>query len=251
MLQGLQPGNGWQQTMAGLGKGLQAVGALRPGASVGQAIAAGAGGAMAGSAEAQEKQKQQLFANSTGAFKELLTAQQTGDKQAIDAARAKLFNAQATAIMSGRGKNGTQAWQNGPFGRVIQVENQVNKFATQQRLQIQSQLGQMSDDQRQKALADLDAKTEAYRQNLYKSTGIDPTQGEKLRNAGTASSNPIDASGWGEQQFNALVPMGAWYQAKGADGKMPPGGSTPQQGQQASPVTPQENAAVLYNAAQE
>ena len=254
--QGLQPANPFGQTMAAFGKGLSAVGSLPRGASVGQAIAAGAGGALTGGYQAQEQAKQQLFNNSSGAFKGLLAAQQTGDKQQIDAARAKLFNAQATAIMSGRGKTGTGgAWQNTPFGRVIQIENEVNKYNTQQRLQVQGQLGQMPDDQRQQTLANLDTKAEAYRNRLYKAAGIDPATAAKMRDAGTDQKNPIDTKGFSEDQFNAMVPMGSWYQATGADGKThilqrtrPPAGAQPQP---SAGVSPQENAAVLYNAGQE
>ncbi len=260
MAQGLQPGSRFGQALAGLGKGLSAVGQLRPGASAGQAFAAGAGGALTGDYEASEKAKQQLFSNSSGAFKEYLAALGTGDKMQIDQARAKLFNSQAEAIMAGRGKSGTGgAWQNTPFGRVIQVENEVSKYANQQRLQIQRQIDTASPDEQRQMQADLEKKVEGYRNRLYSASGIDPKQAQRLRNAGVDQKNPIDTGGMNQDQFDAMVPMGAWYQAKGADGKVhvlqrvrpPAGAAAPQRAQRSAAVNPQESAAVLYNAGQE
>lgn len=256
---GLEPGSRVDAALAGLGKGLSAVGALRPGASAGQAFSAGAGGALSGGYDADQKQKQELFSNSSAAFKDLLAAQQAGDTQAMRAAQTKLFNARAQSLMTGGGTNGSKAWQNTPFGRVIQVENEVNKFDQQQRLKIQRQLDSMGPDERKAAIDDMDKKADAYRQRLFKSAGIDPQQADKLKNAGVDQKNPIDTSGMAQEQFDAMVPMGAWYQAKGADGKMrvlqrvkPPGGwqqqsqqPTPQQG---AAVSPQEDAEILRQA---
>src|SRR5579885_2801621 len=217
---------------AGLGHGLSAVGGLRPGASGAQAFAAGAGGALTGTTADQEKQQQLLFNNSSTAFKDLLAANESGDRHAINRARTNYYDAITQSIQSGRGRYGTSgsnAWQNTPYGRMLQVEKLANDYQTRQQqiLQRRWQLNGTDPAQQEKELHDLQTRVDQFRQRLYKGAGISQTDAQKLQNMGLTADNPFDTTGMTVEQFHAQVPMGAWYKANGKvyQRTVPPPGS--------------------------
>jgi hypothetical protein len=203
--------NYWQSALAGVGRGLSAVGAQRPGASGAASFAAGMGGGLSGGIADQEAQKKQNFDQSSAAFKDMILAQHTDDAEAYNQARTKYFNARATGMMSGTG--GSNAWQNTPYGKVIQVENEAQKYEKGQQIILQKRwaLNGTSPEQQQEDLQNLQKTVDGYRNRLYKSAGVDPDKAAKLRDQGTAPNNPFDTKGMSLDQFHSQVPMGAWY----------------------------------------
>lgn len=199
--------------LMGLGKGLSAVGQLRPGAPAGQAFAAGMGGALQGSAALEEEQKQNLFKNVSAAWNDLLAAEKIGDAHTVNQARANYIDAITRSIQLGGGRFGKSAWQDGPFGRVFNAENLVNKYENSQRILLQNRwrLNGATQEQQQQDLDALRRQVDEYRQNLYKRFGIDPSMAAKTLNAGKDPNNPIETKGMTERDFNVVVPLGAYY----------------------------------------
>lgn len=194
--------------MAGLGKGLSTV----QGNTAGGAFARGAGGAITGGSQYNEQQKTQLFNQSSTAFKDMLAARNQDDVEGYRRAQAAYLNSRAQAIQLGGG-TGSGAWQNTPYGKTISIENEAQKYEKGQQILLQKRwtLNGTSPDQQQADLDNLQKQTDAYRQRLYKSAGIDPKQGANMMKYGTSSDNPFPTKGMTIDQFNEQVPMGAWY----------------------------------------
>lgn len=218
--------------MSGLGKGLSAVGHLPAGASKGQAIAAGAGGSMEGTADAQQKQKDTLFNQSSTAFKDMIAAKSSGDTSEYRAAQSAYLTAraQSLAAMTASGGKGSNAWQNTPLGQTAVVEQRVAAYDGPRRKSIDAQVrsGALSQEDAKKLYDGLDKQVDGFRQNIYKSIGLDPQKAEKLRTAGEKADNPIDTKGMSLDQFHAQVPMGAWFldqNGKPRQRTVPPPGS--------------------------
>lgn len=231
---GLNP-NQWRSTMMGLGSGLSAVGRLRPGASAGQAIAAGLGGSLEGTGKAQMAQQAQTFNQSSTYFKDMLAAKNSNDTEAYRTAQAKYLQARALSIMQGGNANGTRAWQNTDYGKTIQVENEAQKYEKGQQILLQKQwaMNGSSPEQQQKDLDNLNKNVDGYRQRLYKQAGVDPSKAAKLKDMGTTADNPFDTKGMTVDQFHQQVPMGGWYKTdKGIFQRTvpPPGVNQQQQG---------------------
>lgn len=230
-----------QQAMAGLGKGMSAVGALPAGASKGQSIAAGLGGSLTGSNDQQNKHFDQLSTT----FKDVLAAKNSGDTSAYKQAQSQYLAARAQSLqaMTANGGKGSNAWQNTPLGQVAVVEQRVAAYDGPRRKSIDAAVrsGALSPEDAKKQYETLDKQVEGFRGNMYKSAGLDPSKAEKLRTAGEKSDNPIETKGMTPQQFHAQVPMGAWYDSgkKDTSGKPiimqrtvpPPGSEQPAQQQ--------------------
>lgn len=218
---GLSP-NTWQQMAAGLGKGLSAVGAQRPGAFGAQSFAAGAGGAITGANQQAEQQQAQarqakndLFNQQSSFFKDYLSADAQDDRRQYQQAQIQFLTARAKATALGKG---SAAWQNTPEGRVAVAEGRVLQFQDQGRKSIDNDVrnGVITPDQAQQRKDDLDTKTEQYRQNLYKGMGINPKDAENIKTMGT-QTNPFDASKMTQDDFDTRVQMGGWYKDENGD----------------------------------
>jgi len=246
------PASPLRSAIAGLGKGMSAVGALPRGANAGQAFAAGMGGGITGGLDYEEAQKKQLFDQSSTAFRDMLAAKNQDDTEGYRQAQSNYLNARANAMRTGG--TGSGAYQNTPYWKTMTIEKYVkDEQAKQQTLLAQRwRLNGTSPEQQQQDIDQMQKNVEDYRQRLYKSAGIDPNQGEKLINMGTSRDNPFDTKGMSLDQFNTQVPMGAWYKDQngtlrqrtvppGTQFNNAPGGSSapvagqPQQSSAASP----------------
>jgi hypothetical protein len=216
---GLNNPNTVRNMIAAAGKGLSAVGAQRPGANAGQAFAAGAGGSLQGLAQSQQQQ----FNNTSTAFKDMLAAKAQGNSVAFNTARMNYLNARAQSLTT-NGGTGSKAWQNTPLGQVNVIEQRAQAYDSPRRKSIDAAVrsGQMDADAAKAAYADLDTKTEQFKQNMYKAAKIDPAQAEKIKSAGENATNPISTKGMSIDQFHAQVPMGAWYDSGKTDDKGKP-----------------------------
>lgn len=204
----------WRNAMAGLGAGMSAVGAERPGANAGQSFAAGFGGSLQGGNRqnnvqiAQQRQAQNdLFNQSSAAFRDMMLAQNQGDMETYRKAQAAYLSSRA-ALM----QNGGTAWQSAsPYGRMIQVENEVNKYEKGQQIMLQKQWGlnTPAPEDQQAQLQQVQKRVDAYRNNLYKAAGLDPNKYNP--DMGNSPDHPIPASGMSRQQFLQEVPEGGWY----------------------------------------
>ena len=206
--------------MSGVGKGLSAVGAQPLGTSKGAAFAAGAGGSLTGTADAQQKQKDTLFNQSSTAFKDMLAAKAGDNTAAYRQAQSQYLAARAASLqsMTAAGGKGSNAWQNTPYGKVIGVENEAQKFEKGQQIILQKRwaLNGATPEQQQQDLDRLNKSVDAYRNRLYTQAGVDPKQADKIKDMGTSAQNPFDTKGMSLDQFHAQVPM----PVQGPDGKL-------------------------------
>lgn len=217
---GIDP-NRLRSAMAGIGKGMSAVGNMRPGASGGASFAAGLGGGLQGSEaqtqtqeERERQKKNDLFNQSSIAFKDVLAAKNSDSAEAYKQAQSKYLAARAASLSQmTAGGRASNAWQNTPYGKVIGVENEAQKFEKGQQIILQKRwtLNGATPEQQQEDLDRLQKSTDAYRKRLYKSSGIDPDQAEKLKTMGESQSNPFDTKGMTVEQFHQQVPMGGWF----------------------------------------
>ena len=214
----------WRSRMAGLGRGLSAVGAQRPGASAGAAFSAGMGGALQGSAAASTQQEQQLFNNQNTAFHDYLAARQQGNNDQVAQARSNYLNHNAQY-----GATGKNPFSGTPYGQALELEKSLDKDDDRTRKEIaleqnrikselQSGLIEPDDAKQQYAktrqdLADIKTSRNQRRIDAAKQRGVDP-------NAylwGTDAKHPFDASKMTPAQI-AQLPEGAFF--KTADGQL-------------------------------
>ena len=198
--------------MAGVGRGFTAVGNAPAGATAGQMVGRGLGGSLTGVADAQEKQKTELFNQSSTAFKDMLAAKTADNTQAYRTAQSQYLTARAQSLMTG-GTGGSRAWQNTDYGKTIQVENEAQKYEKGQQILLQKKwsLNATSPDDQKKDLDQLGKNVDAYRGRLYKQIGVDPNKADKLKDMGTSATNPFDTKGMTVEQFHQMVPMGGWF----------------------------------------
>lgn len=247
---GLDP-NRVRAAMAGVGKGLYAVGSARPGAPAGQVFAAGAGGSLQGAADAQQKQKDALFNQSSTAFKDMLAAKNSDDTSAYRKAQSQYLAARSASLatMTANGGKGSAAWQNTPYGKVIQVENESQKYEKGQQILLQKRwtLNGATPEQQQQDLDKLNKNVDAYRNRLYGQAGIDPKQADKIKDMGTSATNAFDTKGMSSDQFHTQVPMGAWFRTdKGVFQRTvpPPGAANAQSAAPSTAVNLDDQAAM-------
>lgn len=222
-----------QAAMAGVGKGLTAVGAQPLGASKGQAFAAGAGGALTGVSDQQNKHFDQISTT----FKDLMLAKNSGDNAEYKKAQANYLTARAASLnaMTAKGGTGSNAWQNTPLGQVAVIEQRVAAYDGPRRKSIDAAVrsGALAPEEAKKQYETLDKQVEGFRSNMYKSSGLDPSKAEKMRTAGEKADNPIDTKGMTLDQFHAQVPMGAWFTDQNGKPRQrtvpPPGSEAPAQ----------------------
>lgn len=234
---GIDP-NRMRNMMASIGKGMTAVGQAKPGAFPGTVAAAGLGGALTGSVEDTDKvreldrkDKNDLFNQSSTAFKDMQLAKDGDDKSAYRAAQSRYLDARAKAIELGGTATGSKAWQNTPLGQVNVIEQRVAAFDTPRRKSIDAQVRNQAlpPAEAQKLYDNLDKQTEQYRKNLLKDAKIDPKDAEKFKTMGleppmiegkaNPKFNPFDmpamTKGMNPDQalelFHQQVPLGAWY----------------------------------------
>lgn len=255
---GLNP-NSVRAALAGVGRGLSAVGAQRPGASGAQSFAAGAGGGLTGVDMAQTQQQQMgrqaqndaftqgretrndafnqkrqtqndLFNQQSGFFKDVLSAHAQDDKEQYQQAQIQVLVARAKSVAAGRGSN---AWQNTPEGRVATAEIRVAAFDSARRKSIDAGVRNQTilpEDAKAK-YDELDKATEQYRKGIYKYMNIAPADAENVKTLGT-KKNPFPAATMNEDEFNTRVPMGGFFKDENGDVrqrvKPPPGSDQPQ-----------------------
>lgn len=208
-----------RRALAAVGGGLTAVGKQPPGTFGATSFAAGAGGALEGALKSDDVQDEKrrrlrndLFLQSSTAFKDMLAADESGDRRMLNKAHANYFAARAGEMSLGGGK-GTNAWQSTPYGKVIQVENEAQKFEKGQQIILQKQwsLNGATADQQKSDLDALSKRVDGYRDRLYKTSGVEPKQAEKLKNMGLSQDNPFDTKGMTIEQFHQQVPMSGWF----------------------------------------
>jgi hypothetical protein len=210
-------GNAISTGMAGLGRGLSAVGAARPGASGAQMFAAGAGGALEGGAhqinqqQAQARQtKMDNFLMSSNAFKDWIAARAADNKDDETRFRGDYFRARARAAMTGGGgARGMQTpEQQAAFveGHALIYRDQIRK-GNEARIK-NPELGKPYTDE------EIDQKIDNYRKEIYKQhfPNANPKDSMKLATAGIDEKNPLSLKDITTQdQFDRQVPINAWY----------------------------------------
>jgi len=232
-----------QTGMAALGKGLSTV----SGNTGAGAFARGMGGALTGGSQYAQQQQTQNFNMASNYFKDMLAAKNMGNMEAYRQAQGAYLGARAQAITLGGG-TGSGAYQNSPYWKTMKIEDSAQKYQNGQKqiLLKQWSLNGTSPDQQQTDLDNLQKNNEAFRQRLYKSAGIDPSDGQKMLTYGQ-SDNPFPTKGMTLDQFNQQVPMGAWYTDQNGDKRQRTvaptdnGASTAPGGSAAQPNAPQSN----------
>ena len=229
--------------LAGLGRGLSTIG----GNTGLGAFARGAGGSLTGGVNELNAQQGQLraaqndlFLHSSTAFRDMLASQAADNTAEYNKARSQYFSARATQMQLGG--SGTNAWQNTPYGKVIQVENEAQKYEKGQQIILQKRwaMNGSTPEQQQQDLDNLQKQTDSYRGRLYKQAGIDPDKAEKLKDMGTSSDKPFQTKGMTLQQFDSQVPMGGWYTDQNGvvrQRTVPPAGTAAPQAAAAAPTT--------------
>ena len=130
---------------ASAGKGLTAVGNMRPGTSAAGALAAGAGGALTGGTAYTEAQQQQArqqkldsYNMSSNYFKDILAAKQQEDTAAYRKMLGDLAGARADSIKAGGTANGRPpAYQNSPYWQTMKIEDGVRQEEKNQQILMQ------------------------------------------------------------------------------------------------------------------
>lgn len=205
-----------RSTMAGLGAGMARVGALPSGASRGRSIATGLGGGIQGNIADRDVQRGQdrqdkndLFTQSSTAFKDILAARQADDMSTLRSAQGKLALSRSQALMTALQTNtSSRAWMNTPEGRMQRATDAILKFRDQQRKILTENAKSKGEEV---DIAQLDQATAKYAEKLYREWKIDPKQAEKSATRGQAQDNPWDTKDMTQEVFDAVVPMGAWF----------------------------------------
>src|SRR6185437_4099021 len=170
-----------------------------------------------------------------------------GDTEAYNQARAGYLNSRAQAIQNGGGI-GSNAYQNSPYWKTMKIEDSAQKYENTQKqiLLKQWSLNNTSPEQQQSDLDGLQKQTDSFRQRLYKTAGINPSDGQKMLTYGQ-SDNPFPTKGMTLDQFNTQVPMGAWYTDQNGDKRQRTvaptqgGGAAPTNSGGAQPSAPQSS----------
>lgn len=221
-----------QSTLAGIGRGMSAVGGMRSGAPRGATFATGLGGGIQGQQAketeqvAQERQaKNDLFTQSSTAFKDVLAARAAGENTKYKDAQGEYLKARAQSLMTGGAKGVPKT----PYDKVTWVEGQSLKFRDQIRKTAEINARQNGTPVDEKAI---DERVAKYKNDLYKSPQInmDPKEADKIKNWGTSKETPFDTKGMTLDQFNEQVPLNAWYKDQNGELRQrvkPPAGMAP------------------------
>jgi hypothetical protein len=214
--------NAMQATFAGLGRGLSAVGQMRPGTSGAAAFAAGAGGSLEGVTGEQNKQQDQqraalndMFNNTSKTFNDLIAARKLGNEDTLSQAHANYYNSLAAMRANGI-TGGTGAWQNTDYGKAANLETMLDRWENSQRLALKSKWDSATkrgDPVNEEAdLADLQKRKESERQRRSQALGIAPD----THLSGQDRQHAFDYDKLSPQQY-LHVPDGAWIKTKKAD----------------------------------
>lgn len=213
-----EQGQAIRSALSGFGRGLSAVGRLQPGATAGQAVGAGMGGALEGSTAMQQHQEENNFKELSTAFDKVQAARNSDDNSKYKAAQTQyaLSRAKNLEAMTKAGKL-SGAYQNSPEYKVLRVEQMAEAHRANELKALREQFKGDADGFG-KAKAELTKEVEQYKAGLYKRSGIDPNNAEKIMNMGTAADNPFDARTMTKDEFEARVPKGGFFINK--DGKV-------------------------------
>lgn len=216
---GLNP-NSVRAALAGIGKGMTAVGQQKPGTFGGTSFAAGVGGGLEGAVHQGDIQEQQkraaqndAFNQKSTAFKDWVEAEKLGDSKLINASRAKMYEAHAAMYaMGGKAAQGeSAAWQNNPYGRAMNIEKLVQTEQRNRELALERRLKllQATPEQSQEAMDKLDKSMEQFRKEKYEQFKIDPNESKR----GSSDKFPFEWDKLTPAQKRAM-PDGAWYRTK-------------------------------------
>lgn len=233
-----------QSALAGIGHGLSAVGAQRPGTTGAASFAAGMGGGLTGGIADQEFQKKRMFDQSSTALRDMVLAKNSDNAESYNQARAAYFNSRATQAMTGG--TGSGAWQNTPYGRVMAAEKDALQYQKELRVMM---LGQWSKNEttpetQAKDIANMKKEVDDYRQGLYKAAGVNPKEAENILTRGTTPDNAFDTKGMTMAQFNSQVLLGHYY--KDENGNVRKRTQAPPDQAQPQPLNPQQTAVDDY-----
>lgn len=218
--------------MAGLGKGLIAGAGNNPGSKLG-AFMKGAGGAMGGRNEQEDKDRkanledrkqdetelhsrwQEQNGNAKTFMENFMLPLKAEDMVAgtrLKVAGTRLKNARAGSLdEGGAGAGGKNApWKSTPFGKVVTIDDQVQKsFAEDMKtLREQGRINGWTDKQFDAGSAKARQDAEKLRQELYRKHSITPGQANIERTRGASQKNPVDpfSLGLSHEQFDKMVP---------------------------------------------
>jgi hypothetical protein len=239
MLLGAQQGSPWknavQSGLSALGGGLSTV----QGNTGAGAFARGMGGALTAGSRNQQQQQVQNFNMASTYFRNMLAAR---NEQDLSAYRKGLIGVRAQ-----QAQRGSTAYQNDPFWKTMKIEDNVNKWQTQEQDRLYKSWKAFNDggnpissEDMHKQQDALDAQVAKRRAQLYKSAGLTQAEAQKQLTMGqepplTADGkpnpnfNPFQTKGMTPEEFNAKVPALAWYidqngkpQQRGYDPNMQP-----------------------------
>lgn len=209
-----------RSALAGVGRGLSAVGDIKlgGGTSKGSAFAKGAGATLEGSEGNQRQQEQdqqarqnQTFNQKSQAFKDWIGAEKLGDEKMITQARSRYY--ESLADMKKNGMAGSNAWQNTPYGKASALETMLDRWENNKRLQLQAKwkASGSTPDEVKSDLDQLGKDKQSERERRSQALGISPTEYKK----GTAREDAFDMEKLSPSQRN-IMPDGAWYRYKDA-----------------------------------
>jgi hypothetical protein len=235
---------------------MTAAGNAPRGTPAGQMFARGLGGAATGTYDAGQQQQNQLFNQSSQAFKDMMLARSMDNTEAYRTSQGSYLSARGDMIRAqiNSGSNGSKTLST-PDQKVAYVESQAQKYRNQlrmERLEISKATGAPFNE------AQIEADTETERQRLYNRFGMGQQDVQAAKTRGETQDNPFDTSkftGTPEQrmqQFHQSVPtavnvngqlQGGWYKDQNGVTRQRtvpppiPGG----------PTTPQVNGALAPN----
>jgi hypothetical protein len=193
-------GNAITAGLSGLGKGLTAVGQMRPGTPGAQAFAAGAGGGLTGGTEELDRQQKQRMAERKQFFDETIASNNEWLKNKTFPYNIMHLQA-STNYLNGNGRNGaggaSNAWQFSDIGRLhLAQKDAEEQFARE--LQTQKELRAAGVEITEKEAKALKGRQQEILQEQYQKYKVNPDSAR-----GTAK-NPVDASKMSAQQIETM-----------------------------------------------
>jgi hypothetical protein len=204
--------------MAGLGRGLSAVGAMRPGASGAQAFAAGAGGSIEGAVGMQQQQEHEQFTRASQQFHNMIERANAKDVHGYRTAQAAYLQARAKLMdQSGAGPGRGGKFDN-PYSRVAYVDSLMLNTEKAQQAQREKEWKTrqasgdfVSNDEMQARIKQDNDALEQRRNEEYARMGVNPNQAQKFRTMGLSRDNPFPTENMTKEEFEANVPQGAYF----------------------------------------
>lgn len=195
----------------------------KPGQSPFQAAMGGVGGSLKGgeeqarwNTEDERKGEKQNFDQLNAAHRNLWLAKSTQSTILANEARADLFQQKAKNLESLGTGGQSSSWRNQPWGRVYMAEQNVIKTFAPRYKSIDEAVksGVMSPSTAQAEREKIKADEGSFRDQHYKSMGIDRATAEKEHSRGLTRENPFDGDKMSIQEFNAMVPKAEWKNGK-------------------------------------